>query len=132
MEKENDKIKTEVKIYEEIKKIKEEEKIEEEKQLFQKERTECVHKFFDINKIIGDINKIIEVLGNNPTFEDLNSYNNEFYKDKKDNKEKYLESEITIINPFIRDYFLMITKYLIKDISMEKIKKYVDDMLSSL
>lgn len=103
------------------------EKIEEEKQLFQKERTECVHKFFDINKIIGDINKIIEVLGNNPTFEDLNSYNNEFYKDKKDNKEKYLESEITIINPFIRDYFLMITKYLIKDISMEKIKKYVEN-----
>lgn len=103
------------------------EKIEEEKQLFQKERTECVHKFFDRNKIIGDINKIIEVLGNNPTFEDLNSYNNEFYKDKKDNKEKYLESEITIINPFIRDYFLMITKYLIKDISMEKIKKYVEN-----
>lgn len=102
------------------------EKIEKEKQLFQEERIECVHKFFDKNKIIKDIDNIIKVLGNNPTFYDLTSYNGEFYKEKYENKEKYLESEIVIINPFIIDYLLIISKFLCKDISMDKIKEYVD------
>lgn len=75
------------------------EKIEEEKQLFQKERIECIHKFFDKNKILEDIDNIIKVLGNNPTFQDLSYYNDEYYKGKYENKEKYLESEIIIINP---------------------------------
>ena len=103
------------------------EKIEEEKRLFQKERIECVYKFFDRNKIIKDIDNIIKELGNNPTFEDLSLYNSEFYKLKYENKEKYLESEITIINPFIIDYFLIVSKYLIKNISMNKIKEYVEN-----
>lgn len=102
------------------------EKIEEEKRLFQKERIECVHKFFDKNKIIEDIDNIIKVLGNSPTFQDLSFYNDEFYQDKYNNKEKYLESEIVIISPFITDYFLIISKFLGKDISMDKIREYVN------
>lgn len=103
------------------------EKIGEEKRLFQEERIKCVHKFFDKNKIIEDIDNIIKVLGNNPTFQDLSYYNDEYYKGKYENKEKYLESEIIIINPFIIDYFLIVSKYLIKNISMSKIKEYVEN-----
>lgn len=103
------------------------EKIEEEKQLFQKERIECVHKFFDKNKIIEDIDNIIKVLGNNPTFQDLSYYNDEFYKGKYDNKEKYLEdTERVIINPFIIDYYLIISRIFVKNVFMDKIKEYVD------
>lgn len=103
------------------------EKIEEEKRLFQKERIECIHKFFDKNKIIEDISNIIDVLGDKTTFYDLSSYNGEFYKDKYENKEKYLEeTERIIINPFIIDYFLIISRFLCKDISMNKVKEYVD------
>ena len=102
-------------------------KIEEENKLFQIERVECVHKFFDKNKIIEDIDNIIKVLGDNPTFEDLNSYNKEFCKGKYENKEKYLESEIVIISPFIIDYFLIISRMLVKDMSMDKIKNYVNN-----
>ena len=36
------------------------EKIEEEKQLFQKERIECVHKFFDKNKTIQDLHNCLK------------------------------------------------------------------------
>ena len=104
------------------------EKIEEEKQLFQKERIECVHKFFDKNRIIEDIDNIIKVLGNNPTFQDLSYYNDEFYKGKYDNKEKYLEdTERVIINPFIIDYYLIISKFFVKTVFMDKIKEYVDN-----
>ena len=103
------------------------EKIGEEKRLFQEERIKCVHKFFDKNKILEDIDNIIKALGNNPTFQDLSYYNDEYYKGKYDNKEKYLESEIIIINPFIIDYFLIVSKYLIKNISMSKIKEYVEN-----
>ena len=103
------------------------EKIGEEKRLFQEERIKCVHKFFDKNKILEDIDNIIKALGNNPTFQDLSYYNDEYYKGKYENKEKYLESEIIIINPFIIDYFLIVSKYLIKNISMSKIKEYVEN-----
>lgn len=104
------------------------EKIEEEKQLFQKERIECVHKFFNKNRIIEDIDNIIKVLGNNPTFQDLSYYNDEFYKGKYDNKEKYLEdTERVIINPFIIDYYLIISKFFVKTVFMDKIKEYVDN-----
>ncbi|TXJ39418.1 hypothetical protein [Brachyspira aalborgi] len=103
------------------------EKIEEEKQLFQKERIECIHKFFDKNRIIEDIDNIIKVLGNNPTFQDLSYYNDEYYKGKYDNKEKYLEdTERVIINPFIIDYYLIISKFFVKTVFMDKIKEYVD------
>lgn len=103
------------------------EKIEEEKQLFQKERIECVHKFFDKNKIIEDIDNIIKVLGDSPTFQDLSYYNDEFYKGKYENKEKYLEdTERVIINPFIIDYYLIISKFFVKTVFMDKIKEYVD------
>lgn len=102
------------------------EKIEEEKRLFQEERIKCVHKFFDKNKILEDIDNIVDALNSNPTFEDLSLYNSEFYKWKYENKEEYLESEIIIINPFMIDYFLIVSKYLIKNISMNKIKEYVD------
>lgn len=107
------------------------EKIEEEKELFQKERVECIHKFFDKNEIIKDIEKIVEVLGNTPTFYDLSSYNSELYRGKFENKEKFIEemdtNERLIVNPFIIDYFLIVSKYLIKDISMNKIEKYIND-----
>lgn len=104
------------------------EKIEEEKQLFQKERIECVHKFFDKNKIIEDIDNIIKVLGDSPTFQDLSYYNDEFYKGKYENKEKYLEdTERVIINPFIIDYYLIISKFFVKTVFMDKIKEYVDN-----
>ena len=104
------------------------EKIEEEKQLFQKERIECIHKFFDKNRIIEDIDNIIKVLGNNPTFQDLSYYNDEYYKGKYDNKEKYLEdTERVIINPFIIDYYLIISKFFVKTVFMDKIKEYVDN-----
>lgn len=103
------------------------EKIEEEKQLFQKERIECIHKFFDKNKILEDIDNIIKVLGDNPTFQDLSYYNDEYYKGKYDNKEKYLEdTERVIINPFIIDYYLIISKFFVKTVFMDKIKEYVD------
>ena len=103
------------------------EKIEEEKHLFQKERIECIHKFFDKNRIIEDIDNIIKVLGNNPTFQDLSYYNDEYYKGKYDNKEKYLEdTERVIINPFIIDYYLIISKFFVKTVFMDKIKEYVD------
>ena len=103
------------------------EKIEEEKRLFQKERIECVHKFFDRNKILEDIYNIIKVLGDNPTFQDLSLYNDEFYKGKYENKEKYLEeTERVVINPFIIDYYLIISKFFVKTVFMDKIKEYVD------
>ena len=103
------------------------EKIEEEKQLFQKERIECIHKFFDKNRIIEDIDNIIKVLGNSPTFQDLSFYNSESYKDKYENKEKYLqETERIIINPFIIDYYLIISRIFVKNVFMDKIKEYVD------
>ena len=103
------------------------EKIEEEKRLFQKERIECIHKFFDKNKILEDIYNIIKVLEDNPTFQDLSLYNDEFYKGKYDNKEKYLEdTERVIVNPFIIDYYLIISKFFVKTVFMDKIKEYVD------
>ena len=119
-------------IPEEVKKVIEidkryKEKIGEEKRLFQEERIKCVHKFFDKNKILEDIDNIIKALGNNPAFQDLSYYNDEYYKGKYENKEKYLESEIIIINPFIIDYFFIVSKYLIKNISMSKIKEYVEN-----
>lgn len=107
------------------------EKIEEEKELFQKERVECIHKFFNKDKIIGDIKKIVEVLGNTPTFYDLSSYNSELYRGKFENKEKFIEEmekkQRLIVNPFIADYFLIVSKYLIKDISMNKIEEYINE-----
>ena len=103
------------------------EKIEEEKRLFQKERIECIHKFFDKNKILEDIYNIIKVLEDNPTFQDLSLYNDEFYKGKYDNKEKYLkDTERVIVNPFIIDYYLIISKFFVKTVFMDKIKEYVD------
>ena len=119
-------------IPEEVKKAKEiekryKEKIEEEKRLFQEERTKCVYKFFDKNKIIEDIDNIVKVLGDSPTFQDLSYYNDEFYKGKYENKEKYLEdTERVIINPFIIDYYLIISKFFVKTVFMDKIKEYVD------
>ena len=103
------------------------EKIEEEKDSFQKEKVKCVHKFFDKNRIIEDIDNIIKVLGNSPTFQDLSFYNSESYKDKYENKEKYLqETERIIINPFIIDYYLIISRIFVKNVFMDKIKEYVD------
>ena len=59
LEKENDKIKTEVKIYEEIKKIKEEEKIEEEKIKIKNEiKSDCENK---INKLKNEIKNKKEI-----------------------------------------------------------------------
>ena len=59
LEKENDKIKTEVKIYEEIKKIKEEEKIEEEKIKIKNEiKIDCENK---INKLKNEIKNKKEI-----------------------------------------------------------------------
>lgn len=103
------------------------EKIEEEKDSFQKERVKCVHKFFYKNRIIEDIDNIIKVLGNNPTFQDLSFYNSESYKDKYENKEKYLqETERVIVNPFIIDYYLIISRIFLKNVFMDRIKEYVD------
>ena len=103
------------------------EKIEEEKDSFQKEKVKCVHKFFDKNRIIEDIDNIIKVLGNSPTFQDLSFYNSESYKDKYENKEKYLqETERIIINPFIIDYYLIISRIFVKNVFMDKIREYVD------
>lgn len=67
-------------------------------------------------------------MGDKTTFYDLSSYNGEFYKDKYENKEKYLEeTERVIINPFIINYYLIISKFFVKTVFMDKIKEYVDN-----
>ena len=50
---------------------------------------------------------------------------------KYENKEKYIEyteeNERVIINPFIIDYYLIISKFFVKTVFMDKIKEYVDN-----
>lgn len=100
------------------------EKIEKEKSLYEEKRFCCVHSFFFKDKLISDIDDIIKYVGEKPTYNDLALYNQEY--NKYENKKKYLDSEIVIINPFIIYYSLIISKISLKTIDMNEIKKYIE------
>ena len=99
-------------------------KIDKEKSLREEKRLSCVHSFFCKYKIISDIDDIIKCVGERPSYNDLDLYNQEY--NKYENKKEYLDREIIIINPFIIYYSSIISKIFSKIIDMNKIKKYIE------
>ncbi|CRF34214.1 putative uncharacterized protein [Brachyspira suanatina] len=101
------------------------EKLEkEEKEAFEYQ-TECIHLFFDKDKLVEDVNKIINKLGNDADFTTLDMYNT--ISDKYKRKEEYLKDDYIIVNPFIKYYFLTTSKDFNSGLRMTDIIDYIND-----